>query len=113
MSSSRATATDKRSKPRGQHWALGQRAAALQLNVADLTAYGPFFENKLLPELKKTFVTDRFDYLINNAGTGLFAPYNKEGEIAYALGFEHPQSFSKLFKSKTNQSPVQFRASFN
>lgn len=34
-------------------------------------------------------------------------------EIAYELGFEHPQSFSKLFKQKTNQTPVQFRASFN
>jgi AraC family transcriptional activator of pobA len=34
-------------------------------------------------------------------------------EIAYELGFEHPQSFSKLFKSKTNLSPVEFRASFN
>ena len=33
--------------------------------------------------------------------------------IAYALGFEHPQSFSKLFKSKTNQTPLGFRASFN
>ncbi|MCF0064786.1 helix-turn-helix transcriptional regulator [Dyadobacter chenwenxiniae] len=35
------------------------------------------------------------------------------GEIAYQLGFEHPQSFSKLFKSKTNFSPLEFRASFN
>jgi AraC family transcriptional activator of pobA len=34
-------------------------------------------------------------------------------EIAYELGFEHPQSFSKLFKQKTNQTPFQFRASFN
>jgi AraC family transcriptional activator of pobA len=34
-------------------------------------------------------------------------------EIAYKLGFEHPQSFSKLFKTKTNQSPIQFRQSFN
>ena len=34
-------------------------------------------------------------------------------EIAYELGFEHPQSFSKLFKSKTNLSPLEFRASFN
>ncbi|MDH6253784.1 AraC family transcriptional activator of pobA [Chryseobacterium sp. H1D6B] len=30
-------------------------------------------------------------------------------EIAYELGFEHPQSFSKLFKQKTNQSPLEFR----
>jgi AraC family transcriptional activator of pobA len=34
-------------------------------------------------------------------------------EIAYALGFEHPQSFSKLFKAKTNFSPLAFRQSFN
>lgn len=34
-------------------------------------------------------------------------------EVAYELGFEHPQSFSKLFKVKTNQSPLKFRQSFN
>jgi len=34
-------------------------------------------------------------------------------EIAYQLGFEHSQSFSKLFKNKTNQSPSEFRNSFN
>ena len=30
-------------------------------------------------------------------------------EIAYHLGFEHPQSFNKLFKQRTSVSPVQFR----
>ncbi|WP_293887769.1 MULTISPECIES: helix-turn-helix domain-containing protein [unclassified Sphingobacterium] len=34
-------------------------------------------------------------------------------EIAYQLGFEYPQSFSRLFKSKTSMSPAQFRQSFN
>jgi AraC family transcriptional activator of pobA len=34
-------------------------------------------------------------------------------EIAYKLGFEHPQSFSKLFKIKTQTSPSAFRESFN
>jgi AraC family transcriptional activator of pobA len=34
-------------------------------------------------------------------------------EIAYELGFEHIQSFSKLFKTKTDMSPLEFRASFN
>ena len=34
-------------------------------------------------------------------------------EIAYQLGFEHSQSFSRLFKTKTQMSPVEFRASFN
>lgn len=34
-------------------------------------------------------------------------------EIAFELGFEHQQSFSKLFKTKTNVSPIVFRQSFN
>ncbi|MDV6168293.1 AraC family transcriptional regulator [Flavobacterium sp. DG1-102-2] len=34
-------------------------------------------------------------------------------EIAYQLGFEYPQSFSKLFKTKTNVSPLEYRKLFN
>lgn len=34
-------------------------------------------------------------------------------EIAYHLGFEHAQSFSNLFRKKTNFSPLEFRQSFN
>lgn len=34
-------------------------------------------------------------------------------EVAYELGFEHPQSFRKFFKLRTNMSPLEFRESFN
>ena len=34
-------------------------------------------------------------------------------EVAYQLGFEHPQSFSRFFKTKTNLSPLEFRQMFN
>ncbi|MDH5033200.1 helix-turn-helix domain-containing protein [Chryseobacterium cucumeris] len=34
-------------------------------------------------------------------------------EIAYNLGFEHPQSFHRLFKNQTTVSPLEFRKSFN
>jgi AraC family transcriptional activator of pobA len=34
-------------------------------------------------------------------------------EIAYILGFERPQSLNKLFKNKTNLSPLEYRRSFN
>ncbi len=34
-------------------------------------------------------------------------------EVAYELGFEHPQSFSRLFKMKTKLSPLEFRQTFN
>ncbi|GAA5084793.1 helix-turn-helix domain-containing protein [Chryseobacterium ginsengisoli] len=33
-------------------------------------------------------------------------------ETAYQLGFEHPQSFSKLFKKKTEFTPNEFKQSF-
>ena len=35
------------------------------------------------------------------------------GEVAFELGFEYPQSFSKLFKNKTDLTPLEFRNSFN
>jgi AraC family transcriptional regulator, transcriptional activator of pobA len=51
--------------------------------------------------------------LINLAKEKLSATNLTVSEIAYLLGFEHSQSFSKMFKSKTNQSPLAFRAAFN
>ncbi len=53
--------------------------------------------NKLIEKAKETLTT-----------SGLSV-----SEIAYQLGFEHSQSFSKLFKIKTNLSPLAFRQSFN
>ncbi len=51
--------------------------------------------------------------LIEKAKEKLSTSNLSVSEIAYELGFEHPQSFSKLFKSKTNLTPLEFRASFN
>jgi AraC-like DNA-binding protein len=51
--------------------------------------------------------------LIEKAKLKLSTTNLSVSEIAYELGFEHSQSFNKLFKSKTNQTPLEFRASFN
>ena len=51
--------------------------------------------------------------LIEKAKEQLSATSLSISEIAYSLGFEHPQSFSKLFKIKTSLSPIEFRRSFN
>jgi len=53
------------------------------------------------------------DRLIAKAKEKLSTTGLSVSEIAYELGFEHPQSFSKLFKTKTNLSPLEFRQSFN
>ncbi|MBK7880599.1 MAG: helix-turn-helix transcriptional regulator [Saprospiraceae bacterium] len=51
--------------------------------------------------------------LIEKAKVKLSTTNLSVSEIAYELGFEHSQSFSKLFKSKTNQTPLEYRTSFN
>jgi AraC family transcriptional regulator, transcriptional activator of pobA len=51
--------------------------------------------------------------LIEKAKERLSTTSLSVSEVAYELGFEHPQSFSKLFKTKTNLSPLEFRRSFN
>ena len=51
--------------------------------------------------------------LIEKAKEKLSATNLSVSEIAYELGFEHIGSFSKLFKTKTKLSPLEFRASFN
>jgi AraC-like DNA-binding protein len=53
------------------------------------------------------------DKLIERAKEKLSLTECSVSEIAYELGFEHPQSFSKLFRSKTKLSPMEFRASFS
>lgn len=51
--------------------------------------------------------------LIEHAKEKLAATSLSVSEIAYELGFEHAQSFSKLFKAKTKFSPLAFRHSLN
>jgi AraC family transcriptional activator of pobA len=51
--------------------------------------------------------------LIEKAKEKLSTTALSVSEVAYDLGFEHPQSFSKLFKAKTKLSPLEFRRSFN
>lgn len=51
--------------------------------------------------------------LIENAKEILSTTSYSVSEIAYQLGFDYPQSFSRLFKSKTKLTPLEFRQSFN
>jgi AraC family transcriptional activator of pobA len=53
------------------------------------------------------------DKVIEKAKEKLSTTSLSISEIAYQLGFEHPQSFTKLFKNKTTLSPSRFRSSFN
>jgi AraC family transcriptional activator of pobA len=53
------------------------------------------------------------EQLIEKAKELLATTTLRVSEVAYLLGFEHPQSFSRLFKTKTQLTPAQFKASLN
>jgi AraC-like DNA-binding protein len=48
-------------------------------------------------------------YLIDKAKTRLLNSGESISQIAYGLGFEYPQHFSKVFKAKTGMSPAEYR----
>jgi len=83
-------------------------------SVADALNISPNYLSGLLKVLTgrstQQYIQDR---LIEKAKQKLSTTELTVSEIAYKLGFEQPQSFSKLFKKKTNLSPLGFRRSFN
>ncbi|AHJ96250.1 short-chain dehydrogenase/reductase SDR [Hymenobacter swuensis DY53] len=62
--------------------ALGRKAVALQLNTAETGSFDAFY-TQLTSTLHVTFGTDRFDFLINNAGTGLTVPFAETTEVQF------------------------------
>jgi NAD(P)-dependent dehydrogenase (short-subunit alcohol dehydrogenase family) len=63
---------------------LGVQAAALQLNVADTKTFDTFF-SELKTALKSVFNTDKFDFLINNAGIGIHASFAETTEEQFDI----------------------------
>ncbi|MBW3129631.1 SDR family oxidoreductase [Hymenobacter profundi] len=62
--------------------ALGRKAVALQLNTADVSSFDIFFA-ELPKTLQAAFGTTRFDFLINNAGTSMQAPFADTTEAQF------------------------------
>jgi NAD(P)-dependent dehydrogenase (short-subunit alcohol dehydrogenase family) len=58
---------------------VGRRSAALQLNTGDIKSFDTFID-AVRSSLKNTFQTERFDFLINNAGIGVHAPFAETTE---------------------------------
>ncbi|GAA4312601.1 AraC family transcriptional regulator [Mucilaginibacter gynuensis] len=83
-------------------------------DIADALNASPKYLSSVLKVLTgQTAQQHIHEKLLEKAKEKLTTSELSVSEIAYELGFEHPQSFSKLFKTKTGFSPLQFRASFN
>ncbi|WP_205943267.1 helix-turn-helix domain-containing protein [Pedobacter frigoris] len=93
--------------------ALSQKGLPSVQYVADALNISASYLSGLLKVLTGQSTQQHIhDKLIEKAKEKLSTTDLSVSEIAYGLGFEHPQSFSKLFKTKTRLSPLEFRASF-
>jgi NAD(P)-dependent dehydrogenase (short-subunit alcohol dehydrogenase family) len=62
--------------------ALGRKAVALRLDSGDTASFDGFVA-QLRRVLKETWNHERFDYLVNNAGIGLYAPFAETTEADF------------------------------
>lgn len=62
----------------------GRKAAALQIDVGEIGSFDGFFD-EVKTLLSKTFETDKFDFLMNNAGVGLYKPFAETSEAEFDM----------------------------
>jgi len=72
-----------------------------------------YLSDTLKKETGKTTTEHLQLYLIDEAKNILLNPGKSISEVAFELGFEYPQYFSRLFKKKEGISPSQFRKKYN
>lgn len=68
-----------------------------------------YFGDLIKAETNKSAKEHIQDFIINRAKTFILNPHYSISEVAYNLGYEHPQSFTKLFKAKTGMSPSKYK----
>jgi AraC family transcriptional activator of pobA len=94
--------------------ALAKKGLPTVQYIAEVLNVSPNYLSGLLKLLTGQSTQQHIhDKLIEKSKERLSTTDLSVSEIAYELGFEHPQSFSKLFKTKTNLSALEFRQSFN
>ncbi|MEM6721939.1 MAG: helix-turn-helix transcriptional regulator [Bacteroidota bacterium] len=82
--------------------------------VADSLHLSPNYLSSMLKSLTGQSTQQHIhNKLIEKAKEQLSTTQQTISEIAYSLGFERPASFTKLFKTKTEMSPMEFRKRFN
>jgi YesN/AraC family two-component response regulator len=81
---------------------------------ADALTISPRYLSDLLrKETGKSTQEHIHHFIIEKAKTSLLDSSKSSSEIAYDLGFEYPQYFSKLFKKGTSMSPIEYRKTFD
>ena len=82
--------------------------------IADKLHLSPNYLSSMLKSLTGQSTQQHIhNKLIEKAKEQLSTSQQTISQIAYSLGFERPASFTKLFKTKTEMSPMEFRKTFN
>ena len=90
---------------------IGERGLPTVKYLAEQVHLSPSYLGDLLKKETGKNAQDHIHfYLIEEAKNILLSTNKSVGEIAYALGFEYPQYFNKLFKQKTGKTPLEFRS---
>jgi AraC-like DNA-binding protein len=77
---------------------------------AEQLNFSPNYLSDLIKKESGKSVQEHIHYrLIEKAKTKLLSSTSSISEIANELGFEYSQYFSKIFKSKTGLSPIEYR----
>lgn len=79
--------------------------------LADKVNLSPNYLSDLLKKETGKNTQDHIHFHVIEEAKNILLSTNKSaGEIAYQLGFEYPQYFTKLFKQKTGKTPIEFRS---
>lgn len=85
---------------------------SIELLADKLSVSQRYLSDTLKKETGKTSTEHLQLYLINEAKNMLLQPHLTVADVAYELGFEYPQYFSRLFKKKEGLSPTAYREKY-
>ncbi|WP_244828612.1 helix-turn-helix domain-containing protein [Carboxylicivirga sediminis] len=78
---------------------------------AELNLSANYLSDLLKKETGRNTQEHIHNFIVDRAKTNLLNTTEPVSQIAYSLGFEYPQHFSKVFKKKTGVSPAEYRHS--
>lgn len=79
--------------------------------LANKVNLSPSYLSDLLKRETGLNAQDHIHYFVIEQAKNILLQTNQSvSEIAYSLGFEYPQYFSRLFKQKTGKTPLEYRS---
>jgi len=90
-----------------QHVESGLPSIKYFADIAHLSQH--YFSDLIKKETSRKPTDHINDYVIEKAKNLLLGTEQSVSEIAYDLGFNYPHYFTRLFKSKTGNTPIEYR----